>query len=424
MSGLVKSLGVTRGTALMLNIVLGAGLLTLPGLAFRDAGGSAQWVWAGCALVAIPLLAVFAMIGRTFPDAGGIPAVAGRQFGPKGYTAGTFLFLGAVALGLPGIAITGGYYAATFIDASPYLLGGIIVVLATLVNFLSAELAGKVNEAIASTLVVILLIIIALGGYAVSDVPETANAISPSIEIGPTRYVSVFMMVFFAFTGWEVAAHLSEEFRNPKRDIPLAMAFSFLLALAFYIALALIVSLSGLTGSYEAPFVVILSKSYGGWAGHSMALVAVVMIFANLSAAIWAVSRMVFSSAREGLLPAALKETRNGTPIRAVFTVLCVLIAAIVFAAAGILPLSRLLEFAGQNFLILYGFAAVALFSASTNIGIRMVAALATLIVLGLLAMREPWAMVYPLGLILLSLGASRLVARGTLDLQRAQTKV
>jgi amino acid transporter len=56
---LQKSLGVYRGTALMLNIVIGAGLLTLPGLAVKVAGGNALWAWGLCALAALPLLAVF-----------------------------------------------------------------------------------------------------------------------------------------------------------------------------------------------------------------------------------------------------------------------------------------------------------------------------------------------------------------------------
>ena len=408
MSGLVKSLGVTRGTALMLNIVLGAGLLTLPGLAFRDAGADALWVWGACALAAVPLLVIFALIGRMFQDAGGIPAIAGQQFGPRGYTAGTFLFLGAVALGLPAIAITGGYYAASLIDVSPYMLGAALLIAATGVNFLSAEIAGRVNSAIASALVAILLGVVVLGAVAVAKGGgEIQGAISTSPPAGLAGYAAVFMMVFFAFTGWEVAAHLSEEFRSPKRDIPLAMALSFIIAVFFYFALALIVALSGLTGSFEAPFVAILSEGYGPWAGQGMAVVAVVMIFANLSAAIWPVSRMVYSSSREGLLPAALQSTRKGTPLHAVSAVLAVLLMAITAAGTGILPLNRLLEFAGQNFLLLYGLAAVALLHAAPQIWVKAVACFAVLIVVSILAMREPWAMLYPLLLILLSLTAS-----------------
>jgi amino acid efflux transporter len=392
----------------MLNIVLGAGLLTLPGLAFREAGHAAIWIWVGCAVVAIPLLVVFTLIGRQFQDAGGIPAVMGQQFGQRGYTAGTFLFLGAVSLGLPGIAVTGGYYAASLVDLSPYTLGAILLVAATAVNFLSAEIAGRVNSVIASALVIILFAVVVFGAMSVADKDVVSQApLTDLPDLSLSQYSAVFMMIFFAFTGWEVASHLSEEFHNPKRDIPIAMMGSFLIALFFYLGLALIVALSGLTHSLEAPFVAILAGSYGPFAGQGMAIVAVVMIFANLSAAIWAVSRMVYSSAREGLLPAAFCKTSNGTPVRSVFAVLCVLLIATAAAGSGLLPLNKLLEFAGQNFLLLYGCAAIALLSASNSAVAKTISLIAIAIVIAVLAMRDMSAMLYPAALILCSLLAS-----------------
>ncbi|MDA8031734.1 MAG: hypothetical protein MPK62_11555, partial [Alphaproteobacteria bacterium] len=106
MNELNKSLSATRGAGLMLNIVIGAGLLTLPGLAVETAGSHAIWAWAACALVAAPLLAVFIVMGRRFPNAGGIAHFARAAFGDKAYAATSLVFLGAVALGLPCLLYT------------------------------------------------------------------------------------------------------------------------------------------------------------------------------------------------------------------------------------------------------------------------------------------------------------------------------
>jgi amino acid efflux transporter len=335
----------------------------------------------------------------------------GVSSGIGAYTASTFLFLGAVALGLPGIALTGGYYAASFLDASPYLLAAGLLVLATAVNFLSARLAGRVNGAIASLLIGVLIAVVALGAYAVSGEATSTAFVAPSMQHPGSTYAAVFMMVFFAFTGWQVAAHLSEEFKNPKRDIPLAMGLSFVIAVSFYLALAVIVSGSGLVAGLEAPFAALFSQEYGALAGGSMAAIAVLLIFANLSAAIWAVSRMVFSAAREGLLPGALAATRDGVPQRAVAAVLGALLLAITLAGSGVLPLNALLEYAGQNFLIIYGVAAAVLLYAKSGVGSRAVASLALCVVLAILFFREPVAMIYPAALVLLALLASRMTA-------------
>jgi amino acid efflux transporter len=409
-SGLDRTLGAAKGTALMLNIVLGAGLLTLPGLAFRAVGADALWLWLACAVAASPLLAVFSIAGRRFPDAGGIPALAGRMLGRGAYTAATFVFFGAVALGLPAIAIAGGYYASNFIAAPPWLAGAGIAILATLVNLLSAEIAGRVNGAIASLLVLVLLAIVILGAITLSPSERAGILASPGFEQELADYVAAFLMVFFAFTGWEVATHLGGEFRDPRRDIPRAMYLSFLIAVSFYLALAAIVGASGISSGFEAPYVTLFSARYGPFAAHAVAGAAVLLIFANLSAAIWAVSRMVYSASREGLLPGALARTTNGTPLRAVLLVLFVVLCNVGLASLDLLPIDRLLEFSGQNFLILYGIAAVAVFRAGPGFATRLVAATALVPVLVILALRDPMQILYPLALAASGIAASRLM--------------
>jgi amino acid efflux transporter len=61
---LKKSIGIFGGAAVMMNIVIGAGLLTLPGLAIKVSGRNAFAAWMVCAMAALPLLAVFIVLGR------------------------------------------------------------------------------------------------------------------------------------------------------------------------------------------------------------------------------------------------------------------------------------------------------------------------------------------------------------------------
>ena len=109
MSELKKTLTLYSGTALFLNIVIGAGLLVLPGLAYQQVGDVALMSWFLSALIALPLLLVFVVLGKYYPDSGGIAHYAFRAFGGWMQRVSAFLFLGAVVLGLPSIAMTGGY---------------------------------------------------------------------------------------------------------------------------------------------------------------------------------------------------------------------------------------------------------------------------------------------------------------------------
>jgi amino acid efflux transporter len=412
MGELAKAIGPWRGTAMMLNIVLGAGLLTLPGLAVQTAGGSALVVWAVCALAAVPLLVVFALLGREHPDAGGLASILKSAFGAYGYIPSTFLFLGAVAVGLPAIALTGGYYAAAAVGGPPHLYAALLIVLAMLGNLASAEIASRINTLIASAVLVVLVGITVTGWLAVDPTWETLSAATHA-PIDLSTFGLAFMMVFFAFTGWEVAANLSGEFRDARRNIPIAMALSFVLAVGLYLALAVVVVASGPVGANEAPFAHIFGAEFGPVGSAVISGVSVVMIYANLSAALWAVSRMVYSAANERLLFAPFTRLVNGVPLNAVFLTTGVLLGVVFLSFENILDIGSLLAIAGQNFLLLYAGAAAALVRLSSNKWSRALGWGSLALVAVLLAGRGLDGLLYPLLLItgglLIALVRSRL---------------
>lgn len=399
MNDLAKTLSVGRGTALMLNIVLGAGLLSLPGLAVEAVGSSALFVWGACALSAIPLLAVFYLLGRRYSDAGGLASIARVAFGNFGYVLVTFLLLGAVVFGLPAIAITGGHYAAQTFGGSAHLYAIALLILAVLANVISAEVAGRVNAIIASTVVIALVVIAALGLAVVkpgADILPVSGDSFPSLS----RFGAAFMMVFFAFTGWEVSANLGGEFKRPERDFPLALTLSFVIAVVLYFGLAIVVAGAGPLDSFAAPFSAIFTTHFGKAGGLSIGLLSVLLVFANLSGAVWAVSRMVYSAAREGLFPSQLGQLRKGVPYRAVWTVVAVLLLVTILSGVGGVPLGNLLVAAGQNFLLIYGIAAAALVKLALGVKGRLLGVLSLGLVLGLFIARGAEGALYPLALL------------------------
>lgn len=420
MAELSKAIGPWRGTAMMLNIVLGAGLLTLPGLAVQSVGSAAIVVWLVCALAASPLLVIFALIARDHPDAGGIAAVLRRAFGGCGYVPATFLFLGAVIVGLPAIALTGGYYAAAAFGGPPHLHAAGLILFAMAANLASAEIAGRINTVIASFVLAILLTIAVVGWWIIE--PEWAAVHPSGIALpGWQAFGLAFMMVFFAFTGWEVAANLSGEFRDPGRNIPIAMGLSFAIAVALYIALAVLVVASGPAGAVEAPFASIFGTRFGPAGAAAISMVAVLLIFANLSAALWAVSRMVYSAATEGLLFEPFTTLRYGVPLNAVFLTAGALLTVVGLSFVGWLDLGELLAMAGQNFLLLYGGAAAALVQLSSKPWHRRLGWGGLFLVAVLVSARGGEGLLYPGCLIAVGLAVAGVRARMSVVVGRSR---
>lgn len=366
MNDIKKTLGAVSGTAMMLNVVLGTGLLILPGLTAKLAGHAAFWAWVAAALVSAPLLWVFALLGARFPHTGGIAHIVGRSFGRGGFVAASFIFLGAVSLGLPSVALTGGYYyaaAMVSIGAPAYLADANFAALALLalacgLNLYAPDTAKKIGGAAAVLIGVFIAGILIAGAWALSaDMTAAQAQATLQTIVDPARLdwrasAAVFFMVFFAFTGWEVSIGMGGEFKNPARNIPIAIAASFVIAAALSIACVLLVLLAGPGAWHEAAFASLLPARFG----IVLAAGAVLFIAVNLFAAIWSVSRLLFTLARDGILPPVIGRLSNaGVPQGAVLLFLVVGGSMLLVERVGDLAVDDFLSYAGLNFFVLYG---------------------------------------------------------------------
>lgn len=384
MSDLTKSLGVVSGTAMMLNTVLGAGVLILPGLAAQQIGAISLWTWLLCAAANIPLLMMFARLASRYPEAGGVGHIAGQAFGRFGNLATSFLFLGAVFVGLPSIALTGGYYLGGAFGIPHWIAAGLLVVIATACNLMLPGTASRVGSYVAAAVIALLVVLLLGSWYVVLGSLETSSS-APSLPLPDATVFLPFMLVFFAFTGWEVAIGTSEEFRDPGRDIPRAVFASFVIAVTFYVACAMVVVAAGPTAFGNAPFLAILGPATGNTIAAALGAGAAILIAANLFAAIWAVSRMLFSFSRDGHLPGFLSSSRRGMPANAVAVTGLVISAVIAADALGLVDIDVLFATAGQNFLLIYALSAAAFLKLSDGKLDRAIAALVLTIVAALI---------------------------------------
>ena len=68
-------------------------------------------------------------------------------------------------------------------------------------------------------LIAVLFALVVFGSWPVGAGSEDRAIAGPALQHDMRPMTAVFMMVFFAFTGWEVAAHLSEEFQGARHGI-------------------------------------------------------------------------------------------------------------------------------------------------------------------------------------------------------------
>jgi amino acid efflux transporter len=271
-----------------------------------------------------------------------------------------------------------------------------------LLHLFSSTAVARANAALAGvTVISVSVLVVAAWTLLPAASPHQASLRLPATASDWAIAAGPFMMVFFAFTGWEVAAGLAEEFEHPRRDFPRAMVASFGLTVILYLAVAMLVERLAPASGFETSFAQIAAAVLGSHGADATAILACVLIFANLSAAIWAVSRLVFSLSREGFLPSLLQRTRAGTPWVAVGSTTAALLVGVGANMIGLLPLDAMLALAGQNFAVLYAVAALVLVLRGRTTSQKILGA-AVVMAASLLVLAQERFALYPLASITL----------------------
>jgi APA family basic amino acid/polyamine antiporter len=155
-------------------------------------------------------------------------------------------------------------------------------------------------------------------------------------------------IIFFAFYGFDAIATAAEEAKNPDRDLKIGIVGSMFACVIIYIGVAVAavgaIAYTRFANSPE-PLALILREIGQPWAAKYLAVSAVVALPTVILAFFYGQSRIFFTMARDGLLPASLaKLSSRGTPVRiTLFT------AVVVGALAGFIPLSELAALANAG---------------------------------------------------------------------------
>ncbi len=336
-------LGPGDGAALVISNVVGVGIFTTPGIVagMVPNAGAMLALWVAGGVLALAGASAYAELAALRPRAGGEYVYLHDAFGPlagflTGWTSFVAGFSGAIAAGAVGLAAyLGRYWPAAAgetplkrlslyfftIDISPRALMAIAVIVALSAVHARGLGPGKlVQNALAGANVVALLVLIGLGftvGHRGAAPSETAGA-----PVSPIAWLLAMIPVMFTYSGWNAAAYVAEEVREPGKNIPRALALGTAVVTALYLALNLLylyalepAKLAGTVNSGEAA----AEALFGERAAAGITAILVVALLGGISAMIIAGPRVYFAMARDAAFPqAAARVSRFHTPAIAI----------------------------------------------------------------------------------------------------------
>jgi amino acid transporter len=305
------------------------------------------WPLVSCGTLVVAC--AMAELASAFPTAGALYHWAALLGGPGwGWATAVLNLVGQVAIvAAIDLACAQAVLQAFAVGgAPPRLTLGVFVAILLLhgaLNAASVRLVARLNDASATVHGVGIAILAGLLFFKgrVHPIGYLVQAPSPLPSCYALGFLKSLVLGVWTFTGFDAAAHLSEETNDPQRRAPAgivaAVAVSAVAGLALVTALTLAIHDFGLVSGSPDAALRVLRDALGENVGRAaMGLVVAAMWFAGLSS-VTSASRMLFGLARDGGVPGAewLRDVniRTRTPVNA--TAACVLAAlALVLATA------------------------------------------------------------------------------------------
>lgn len=324
---LERRLGPFDAAAIVVSNVIGGGILFAPPQIAASVPSALLFLstWVAGGLLAFAGAMAYAELAALRPRAGGEYVYLKDAYGRlaaflTGWTSFVAGFAGAIAASATVLAFYLGRFIPGAGDTTAFftlpIVPGVIelspsrhrlVAIAAIFGMAWVHRRGIgpgriVSDILAGLKVAAFVVFIAIGfSFGAGNAANLAQA----APVAPANWLLALIPVMFTYSGWNAAAYMAEEVRNPGRNVPLALALGtgavvaiYLLINALYLYVLPATELAQVRGSVLD---VIADRLLGGAAGNTMGVVSIISLLASISAMTFAGPRVYFAMARDGL---------------------------------------------------------------------------------------------------------------------------
>ncbi|XP_074641321.1 Y+L amino acid transporter 2-like [Tubulanus polymorphus] len=330
---LKRNLGLRNGIAIIIGIIIGSGIFVSPTGVLHDAGsvGMALMIWLLCGIATLLGGLCYAELGTSIPVSGGPYSYIYEAFGrlPAFLTLWISVLM-RTPTGNAIMALTFANYVLypVFPDCQPpheakVLLAAISICFLSFLNCASVDWAARLQDVFMFFKILALGIIIVAGMIPLFK-GNTEHFEKPfeSTTRDPGKISLAIYAGLFSFSGWDGFNFVTEEIRNPKRNLPLAIWISIPLCTIVYLLVN--VAFFTVLDQHEiltsSAIAVTFSQKMLGVMSFLMPVFVAFSCFGSLNGSLLTGSRSFFVGARDGNLPSvmALVNVKCLTPITSV----------------------------------------------------------------------------------------------------------
>lgn len=346
--GLARRLGLVAATMTGLGVIIGSGIYVIIGVAARQAGNAIWLSFLFAALGASLTALSYARLGRLRPKNAPEYQFVNMAFGERpAFLAGWLILLAqivsasAVALGFAG-------YLHALLNVPELPAAIALILLSCLILYVGISQSAAIAIILTMTEILGLLIIVAIG------LPHLGQVSYVEMPAGILGMLSAASLVFFAYLGFEGMANLSEEMKEPEKNLPRAILLALGISTIFYVLVAVsavsVVGWKGLSNS-SAPLAVVAEQALGSNAGLALSVISLAATSNTVLVLLLSGSRILHAMSCSRVLPWAfcVVSKKRNTPWFAI-----VIVGIISSLFASFQSVQQVAEF--TNFITLLAF--------------------------------------------------------------------
>ncbi len=338
---LKKEMGLFDVYAICTGAMFSSGFFLLPGLAAIQTGPSVALAYMIAGVLMLPAMFSMAELSTAMPRAGGDYYFLDRAMGPLvGTVGGTSTYL-ALTLKSAFALIGMGAYIALFLNVNIQFVAVALTIAFTVLNIFGAKETTGLQRLLVVVLVSVMAVFIASGLINVfgdGNSAASSSQFSPFLTNGITGLLATVGFVFVSYAGLTKIASVSEEIKNPGRNIPLGMILSIVSTTAIYVIGVMVMIYVLPLDAFQNSLTPVADGAgqvmnwLPGDIGVLLVVISAVAAFASTgNAGILAASRYPLAMGRDNLLPKAFASinARTGTPVFAIVFTSVIMIFAI-----------------------------------------------------------------------------------------------
>lgn len=333
----VKLINPSRAIAIVVSNMIGTGVYTSLGL--QAAGVHSVlaliFIWITGGLVALCGALTYGELAARIPKSGGEYVFLSRIFHPSfGFLSGFISMTIGFAAPMAIAAIALGTYAGNIIPVTPMIIAISVIVVLTILNSSSFRTGANFNFVV--TLINVLLILsLCIMGFIKGHHPGFSFTVHPSDFkqiINPAFAVSL-VYVSFAYSGWNSAAYITHQVKNPVKNLPIILISGTLIVMTLYTLLNFVflytVPLADLEGKVDVAFLS-AQNIFGQQGGKFVAVLISIGLIASINSLLILGPRVTQAIADDySLLRFLGVENKNGSPFYATILLTAVALALI-----------------------------------------------------------------------------------------------